>query len=193
MNIENLIKNGENQTVEFKERITTPQMLARIISAFSNTEGGTILVGIREPNIIVGTDPEKFERIYQQAVQKVTGIADTSSEVVTLHNKNIGVIHVKKASTPVGSSEGYFTRLGESDRALGPHQLKELFSKDIAGNKAIESLSETVSKQTEEIGKLRESFDKVNSWKRKFFYAFLGALATGAAKLILAAFGVAIG
>ncbi|BCK63449.1 hypothetical protein BWQ95_23390 [Aeromonas hydrophila] len=192
MIIEDLIKNGESQTVEFKERITAPQMLARIISAFSNTDGGTILIGIREPNIVVGIDPERFENTYQQAVQRVTGLAKTSSEIIELNNKKIGVIHVEKAVSPVGSSEGYFTRLGESDRALGPEQLKQLFAKEISINNAVDSLSQTVSKQTEEIGKLRESFESANSWKRKFFYALLGALATGIAKLFLASLDILI-
>ena len=193
MNVKDLIETGEGRTVEFKETGASPQILARIISAFSNTEGGTILVGIKEPNIIVGIDPEKFERTYQQAVQRVTGLANTSSEVVNLNNKHVGVIRVERAALPVGSSEGYFTRLGESNRALGVEQIKQLFSKDIGIGNAVESLSQTVSKQTEEIGRLRESFEKANSWKRKFFYAFLGALATGTAKLILMAFGIAIG
>lgn len=193
MNIEELIRNGESQTVEFKERVTVPQILARIISAFSNTDGGTIIVGVKEPNIVVGIDPEKFGRIYQLAVQRVTGIANTSCEVVHLNNKQLGVIHVEKASSPVGSSEGYFTRLGESDRALGPEQLKLLFSKETGVNGAVESLSQTVSIQTEEIGRLRESFEKANSWKRKFFYALLGALATGIVKLVLAGLGIAMG
>ena len=142
---------------------------------------------------MIGIDPEKFERIYQQAVQRITGLAKTSSKVVDLQNKKIGLIYVEKASSPVGSSEGYFTRIGTSDRVLGSEQLKELFSKDAGSSKAIESLSETVSKQTEEIGRLRESFEQANSWKRKFFYAFLGAMATGIAKLLLIAFGVVIG
>jgi len=192
LNIEELIKNGESHILEFKERVTTPQMLARIISAFSNTEGGTILVGIREPNVIVGVNPEKFERIYQQAVQRVTGLATTSCEIIEIQNKQIGVVQVEKSLSPVGSSEGYFTRVGEADMALGPDQLKALFSKEIGQNRAIESLSETVSKQTDEIGKLREAFEKANSWQRKFFYALLGALATGIAKMLLTTFGVVI-
>lgn len=108
MIIEDLIKNGESQTVEFKERITAPQMLARIISAFSNTDGGTILIGIREPNIVVGIDPERFENTYQQAVQRVTGLAKTSSEIIELNNKKIGVIHVEKAVSPRRLKRGLF-------------------------------------------------------------------------------------
>ena len=151
MIIEDLIKNGESQTVEFKERITAPQMLARIISAFSNTDGGTILIGIREPNIVVGIDPERFENTYQQAVQRVTGLAKTSSEIIELNNKKIGVIHVEKAVSPVGSSEGYFTRLGESDRALGPEQLKQLFAK--------RSMDEKLSLWRNEIAILKRQYD----------------------------------
>ncbi len=98
-----------------------------------------------------------------------------------------------QASSPVGTTSGYFVRIGETSRPLSAEQLKEIFIKKIDHSKAIESLSQTVIKQTEEIGKLRDSFEQANSWKRKFFYAFLGALATGVAKLLLVMIGITIG
>lgn len=193
LNIEDFIKSGEGQTIEFKEVVTPSQVLARIISAFSNTEGGTILFGIREPDIITGIDSEKFKRMYQQASLQITGLAKTSTKIINYQDKKIGVIQVDKSSSPVGTTQGYFVRIGETDRPLSSEQLKELFTKKGDHDKAIESLSQTVTKQTEEIGKLRESFEQANSWKRKFFYAFLGALATGVAKLLLILLGISIG
>lgn len=193
MDIDTILQNGESSTVEFKTNTPPPQVLARIVSAFANTEGGVILLGIREPDIILGVDPHKFEKTYQQTIRHVTGHSKTSSEVVDYKNKKIGVISVEKSVAPIGSSEGYFRRVGSQDHALGAEQLKHLFSEELGVNSAVESLSETVSKQTDEIGKLRESFEKVNSLKRKVYYGFLGALASGAAKYLLSAFGVEIG
>lgn len=151
MNIIELVKNGESQAVEFIEVVAAPQKLARIISSFSNTDGGTILIGVREPNIIVGVAPDKFTRAYQQAASLITGLAKNSSEVVEFDGKTIGVITVEKAASPVGSSDGYFTRIGEMDLALRPEQLTQLFTKEAGAYSAIESLSQTVSKQTDEI------------------------------------------
>jgi predicted HTH transcriptional regulator len=184
MNIEKLIQNGESQIVEFKE-IPFPENISRVISAFSNTNGGTIVIGVREPNIVVGVQPEQFKQAYQKAIQRVTGDAQIKSEVVDIDGKSIGVICVGKASSIVGSSGGYYARIGLSESALSPQELLLLAAKDVDPKSAISSLIQTVAKQTEEIEKLRMSFDQVNSWKRKFFYAFLGAVAIGMAKILL--------
>ena len=52
--IQKLIKQGEHQTLEFKFRIDDSRKIARTLSAFSNTQGGTILVGIKDNGAIAG-------------------------------------------------------------------------------------------------------------------------------------------
>lgn len=73
INIEALIAGGESQTVEFKEVLPPPGVIARLVSAFANAEGGVILFGIREPNQVVGVPLEPFERVYQRVLERLTG------------------------------------------------------------------------------------------------------------------------
>lgn len=193
IDIEALIAGGESQTVEFKEGLPPPSIIARLVSAFANTEGGVILLGVRDPNQAVGIPTEPFERAYQRVLERLTGEVRTEKSVVSFGGKSIGVIRVEKSPSLVGTSEGYFMRFGDLTKPLNAEELSSKATHSPDSNQAIESLAQTVAKQTEEIGKLRESFEKANSWKRKALYALIGALASGAAKAVLAALGIEIG
>ena len=46
--IETLITRGENQLVEFKSSLRVREEIGETISAFANTHGGVILVGVSD-------------------------------------------------------------------------------------------------------------------------------------------------
>lgn len=71
--IAQLLKQGESPTLEFKVSTPHPANLSRLISGLANTSGGTVLVGVREPGIIVGTDIERFKHIVQLARTQIHG------------------------------------------------------------------------------------------------------------------------
>lgn len=58
----NLIKGGESQQLDFKYAITDSRKIARTLSAFSNTDGGKLLIGVRDNGSIAGIRSE--EEIY---------------------------------------------------------------------------------------------------------------------------------
>lgn len=193
IDIQSLIAGGESQTVEFKERVPSPDIIARLISAFANTDGGSILFGIQEPHHVVGIPPEQFERAYQRALERISGSVRAEKSIVNLGDKTIGVIFVEKSQSLISSSDGYFARFGELTKSMSAQELSAKATHTSNPNQAIESLAQTVAKQTDEISKLRESFENANSWKRKALYALVGVLSTGVAKAVLAAIGVDIG
>lgn len=52
---------GEYTTVEFKRKFTTPVKFAKEVSAFANTKGGYIFIGVDDNKKIVGVKSEKEE------------------------------------------------------------------------------------------------------------------------------------
>jgi predicted HTH transcriptional regulator len=60
--IQKLIEKGEDQTLDFKFEISDSKKIARTLSAFSNTDGGILLIGIKDNGAIAGvrTDEEYY-------------------------------------------------------------------------------------------------------------------------------------
>ena len=54
-----LIEEGENLKVEFKQRFSEHEKIAKEIIAFANTSGGVIIFGINDNGKIYGVQSEK--------------------------------------------------------------------------------------------------------------------------------------
>lgn len=58
--LKEIIANGENSGVEFKETRINPEHLAKEVAAFCNLQGGLILFGVRDDGEIVGIMDENL-------------------------------------------------------------------------------------------------------------------------------------
>ncbi len=67
--LKTLISRGENQKVDFKYCINDSKKIARTLSAFANTEGGTLLVGVRDNGSIAGVNSEEEYYMIDSAVK----------------------------------------------------------------------------------------------------------------------------
>lgn len=54
MYLNSLISKGENQTLDFKFAINDSRKIARSLVAFANTDGGTLLIGVKDNGIVAG-------------------------------------------------------------------------------------------------------------------------------------------
>ncbi len=54
-----LIDQGEHQRLDFKFRIDSSAKIAKTLSAFANTDGGKLLIGVKDNGRITGIDPEE--------------------------------------------------------------------------------------------------------------------------------------
>ncbi len=60
--LQNLIRQGEHQKLDFKFAVNDARKIARSLVAFANTDGGTLLIGVKDNGVIAGVRSE--EEIY---------------------------------------------------------------------------------------------------------------------------------
>ena len=65
-----LIGEGEHQQQDFKYRVDDARKLAKSVSAFANTDGGRLLIGVRDDGFIAGVRKEGEIYVMHQAAFK---------------------------------------------------------------------------------------------------------------------------
>lgn len=59
LNLPEILRQSEGEQLDYKQRITSLEKIARTLCAFANTSGGMLLVGIKDDRTITGVDPEE--------------------------------------------------------------------------------------------------------------------------------------
>ena len=67
--IRQLIEQGEHQQLDFKFEINDARKIARTLSAFSNSEGGKLLIGVKDNGKITGVKSEEEYHMMEAAAQ----------------------------------------------------------------------------------------------------------------------------
>lgn len=68
--LEQLIAQGEHQQQDFKYRIQDAGKLARSVSAFANTDGGRLLIGVRDDGHLTGIRSEEESYMVEKAAME---------------------------------------------------------------------------------------------------------------------------
>jgi predicted HTH transcriptional regulator len=63
------ISEGEHQQQDFKFRVDDAKKIARTLSAFANTDGGRLLIGVKDNGKVVGINPEEEYHIIEGAAE----------------------------------------------------------------------------------------------------------------------------
>lgn len=64
-----LIEEGEHQQQDFKYRIDSSQKISKTLVAFANTDGGRLLIGVKDNGRIAGVDPQEEYYMIEGASQ----------------------------------------------------------------------------------------------------------------------------
>lgn len=151
-----MMSEEETQNVEFLRSDASPRVIAKVISAFANTDGGTILFGVSDSSTIDGVDPDSAKA----KIEKALGML-SSAEIVSYEIKkarfvlNVAVISVEKSDHIVFCDSGAYMRSGQKIRVM---QQQEIASSIGSPNGSVEALSGVLEKQTLMI----ESLEKNN-------------------------------
>lgn len=132
MNINALIAQGENQSLEFKSAQVHSESLAKEMVAFANSEGGLILLGVEDNGVISGLPvaEKNFEEwVANIARQNVVPGLDVSIDRAELDGKAILVIDIPKGrDKPYQTRQNQFLiRIGSTNRTATQGELMRLF------------------------------------------------------------------
>ncbi len=93
--LRSLIAKGENQELDFKFEISDARKIARTFSAFSNTEGGRLLIGVKDNGRITGVrSEEEFYMAESAATLYCKPEVQFKSRNYSIEGKNVLVIYI---------------------------------------------------------------------------------------------------
>jgi ATP-dependent DNA helicase RecG len=95
-----ILKQGEDSKVQFKENIERHENLAAEMVAFSNTIGGKIFIGVDDSGIIKGLSSTDINRINQMisnvASEGIKPAINPITEVMTIDDKRILIVSISE-------------------------------------------------------------------------------------------------
>ena len=119
-----LLASGETETVEFKERLN--ESFYRSISAFANTRGGTILLGVDKEGNITGVDSSSrfLKGLANRIVNKISVYPQI--EVMDIKQKRVLAVKVARAGWLVSYGGRHYERIGNTTREMNRQKLRAL-------------------------------------------------------------------
>jgi GTPase SAR1 family protein len=151
---EEVIQRGENNRVEFKQSLRweeqektdkpnkTPEyFVSKSISAFMNSEGGTLFIGVKDNGEIDGIESDYatlkkgrdgFLLYLDQTINKFLGKEFnqfTDVKIVPLEGKDVCIVEVSASVMPVyvknGDKDEFYTRASASSQPMGVREANE--------------------------------------------------------------------
>ncbi|MBP7497563.1 MAG: ATP-binding protein [Bacteroidales bacterium] len=111
--LKKLIEGGENSQLDFKYEISDSRKIAKSLSAFSNTEGGRLLLGVKDNGSIAGVRTEEEYYMLEKAV-----LSYCKPEIIfSLKEWKIDKKTVLEVLIPSGRKKPYLA-LDEADKWL---------------------------------------------------------------------------
>jgi ATP-dependent DNA helicase RecG len=121
--IDMIIQEGEGLTVEFKEHFSP--RIVEDVTAFVNTKGGVIILGVRDDKTIVG---EELTNDLKGRINSLGRNCSPPIQTKIRQVKNLVVIDVPQGDEkPYGCGAGYFRRLDGTTQKMSNHELRIMF------------------------------------------------------------------
>lgn len=109
--LRNLLENGEDDRLDYKQSISDAGKIAKTLSAFANHKGGRLLVGVRDNRTICGIRSEEERYMLDLAAKfYCKPIVD-----IEIREWNVGGLIVLECIVPEGKDKPYSAK-GEDDK-----------------------------------------------------------------------------
>ena len=128
MKSDDILKMVEGSNIEFKEIIN--ESVFKTLSAFANTNGGKLYVGISDQKDIKGFDCRNstIEDLTNKIVNKLR--IHPQIDCIEVYDKKVLKLEVKKSTFPVSYEGRYYKRVGNTTREMQGEELRAFFIKD---------------------------------------------------------------
>jgi ATP-dependent DNA helicase RecG len=131
--IEQIILNGESDTVEFKSSFNSE--VIEMLTAFANTKGGSVYIGISEKGMIIGItiSAESVQQWVNEIKQKTSPQLVPDVEIITL-NENRKIIKVTISEypvKPVAMKGRFYKRTLNSNHGLSAAEVVDMHLKSV--------------------------------------------------------------
>ncbi len=153
-----LIKKGENQTTEFKSTLRTniytqefdkkiEHAILKTITSFLNSQGGTLLIGVKDNGEILGIEKDRFENndkfslhftnmLKEKIGKKYLPLIDF--EIILIKGKSIMKVECSESKKPVflknSDNEEFYIRVGPSTQEIKASELIEYIERKFKKN-----------------------------------------------------------
>jgi ATP-dependent DNA helicase RecG len=120
--LKKLLGSGETECIEFKE--TSSESIYKTISAFANTSGGTIILGIDDKGNVKGveTSTEFLENLTNKIVDMLSIYPDIKT--IEIDKKRVIILKIHRPGYPVSYKGHYYERVGNTTRKMSPQRLR---------------------------------------------------------------------
>jgi len=170
-----IVKQPEGEELEFKTRLPNIRQIAIIFSAFANTKGGKLIVGVREDSSIVGVkNIEHAQQIIKNALETISPRLQVDIEIVTIDGKSVLVILVSKGTAPPYFVAGRAFQRYNTQTI--PITSKTLFANIREHTITLDELTAEVKYLSEIIEKRNYDLIKARSWKTKIPDMIIGGV-----------------
>ena len=135
MSIEELLAQQEGKTLEFKQDLSSRRNIVKTITAFANTAGGTLLIGVKDDNkAVMGVENplEDEERLASMIADSIEPRLVPSIDIINWQGRNLLVVEVYPSSLrphhvkEMGPENGTLVRIGSTNRQADSPLRKEL-------------------------------------------------------------------
>lgn len=107
-----LINSEESNTLDFKQKVTSKEKIARTLAAMANSDGGIVLIGLSDQKKIIGIDPEEEKFMVESANEifcfprvslscELYQIPDHEAEKKNMGEKFLLIVEIKRSAGPI--------------------------------------------------------------------------------------------
>lgn len=153
-----IIEQGEGLNVEFKQRFSSHEKIAKEMLAFANTKGGVIIFGIDDDKSIYGVESEKEEsELIKEAAEKYCEPPfEYSIQIINIEEKEIVIAEIPESKNKPHRLQDYKS---EFDLNIAAVYIR-INDKSVLASKEMIKIFQTQVKNVElkkyEIGKIEK-------------------------------------